>query len=81
MFDNYVWSDGRVHNNAVVKGQTGFILNTLITYYRAIPLSMIEGFEVIVDGVEIPSASLLFCPNDVDWFTLNEMTTMPTYKW
>lgn len=81
MFDNYVWSDEKIINKKTVKGKEGFSLKTLITYYRGIPLSMIEDFKVSVDGVEIDREKLLFCPNGEDWFTLNEMTTMPSYKW
>lgn len=81
MFDNYVWSDEKLVNKKVVNGKEGFSIRTLITYYRGIPLSMIEDFKVTVDGVEIDRDKILFCPNDQDWFTLNEMTTMPTYKW
>lgn len=81
MFDNYVWSDGKIENQVVIQGKSGFILKTLITYYRGIPLSMIEDFWVSVDGTAIPREKILFCPNGEDWFTLDEMTTVPTYKW
>ena len=64
MFDNYVWTDGQVQTPVTVKGKTGFVLMTLITYYRGIPLSMIEGFQVVVAGQEITPETLLFCPND-----------------
>lgn len=81
MFDNYVWCDEKVRNTVEVKGKVGFIINTLITYYRGIPLSMIDNFAIEVDGKAIEKEQILFCPNGEDWFTLNEMTTMPSYKW
>ncbi len=81
MFDNYVWFDGKIANNIVVNGKTGFVLKTLITYYRGIPLSMIEDFQVIVDGQPIDRDKIHFSPNGEDWFTLDEMTTVATYKW
>lgn len=81
MFDNYVWVDEQVNNKRVVKGKEGFSLKTLITYYRSIPLSMIEDFVVEVNGKAVKREDILFCPNGQDWFSLNEMTTVTTYKW
>lgn len=81
MFDNYVWCDEKVENNLVVKGKDGFAVKTLLTYYRSIPLSMIEDFQLIVDGKAVDRENIMFCPNGTDWFTLNEMTTVTTYKW
>ena len=52
MFDNNVFIAGTctnaVENGAVV----GYELQTNITYYRGIPLSMVEFIKVEVDGVE-----------------------------
>lgn len=81
MFDNYVWSDGKLE--AVKDGDKiiGYNIRTLITYYRGVPLSMIHDLQVIVDGVNIPKEELKFSPNGEDWFVVPEMETVTTYKW
>lgn len=81
MFDNYVWCDEKVNVVTDMNGKSGFVLNTLITYYRGIPLSMIDNFKVFIDGVEVDREKIKFCPNGEDWFTLNEMETITTYRW
>jgi hypothetical protein len=46
--------------------EDGFTIDVRITYYRSLALSMIEGFEVTVDGKPIP-------PDDI-WFVLRDTT-------
>lgn len=81
MFDNYVFSEGTCKNymnNGVVEG---FEMKTRITYYRGVPCSMIHCIEVHVDGEKVEENNILFSPNQADFFTLNELTTLTTYKW
>ena len=81
MFDNNVFKKDSFKNR-VVDGQTvGFELETFITYYRAIPLSMVDDIQVKVDGVEVPREAISCSPNGEDYFTLDEMETVTTYKW
>jgi hypothetical protein len=80
MFDNYVWSDQKIHQREI-DGKSGFELKTLITYYRGIPLSMINNFEVIVDGKSIPREKIRFSPDGIEYFTLDEMLTVATFRW
>ena len=82
MFDNYVFVEGSCKNVANKEGKiNGFELKTLITYYRGIPLSMVHDVKIAVDGVEIPRESIKFSPNNQDYFTLDEMETVTSYKW
>lgn len=82
MFDNYVFSEGTCKNVLSQDGKVnGFEIKTLITYYRGIPLSMVHDVKVEVDGIEVPRESIKFSPNGVDYFTLDEMETVTTYKW
>lgn len=82
MFDNYVFIEGSCKNVADKEGKiNGFELKTLITYYRGIPLSMVHDFKVAIDGVEVPRESIKFSPNNQDYFTLDEMETVTSYKW
>ena len=56
-------------------------MQTHITYYRGIPLSMINYLKVAVDGVEVPEEEIRFTPDGIDWFTLKEMETVSSIKW
>lgn len=82
MFDNYVFTEGSCKNVVGQDGQVkGFELKTLITYYRGIPLSMVHDVKVAVDGVEVTRENIKFSPNGEDYFTLDEMETVTSYKW
>ena len=81
MFDNNVFIDGTCRN-AVENGTViGYELQTNITYYRGIPLSMVEFIKVEADGVEAPVESIRISVDQNDWFTLKEAETVTTYKW
>lgn len=81
MFDNNVFIAGTctnaVENGAVV----GYELQTNITYYRGIPLSMVEFIKVEVDGVEANVEDIRISVDYNDWFTMKEAETVTTYKW
>ena len=81
MFDNNVFIAGTctnaVENGAVV----GYELQTNITYYRGIPLSMVEFIKVEVDGVEANVEDIRVSVDHNDWFTMKEAETVTTYKW
>ena len=42
---------------------------------------MVHDVKVEVDGVEVPRESIKFSPNGEDYFTLDEMETVTTYRW
>lgn len=81
MFDNNVFIKGScrnvVENNAVI----GYELQTHITYYRGIPLSMVEFIKVEADGIEAGAEDIRISVDAVDWFTLKEAETVTSYKW
>ena len=81
MFDNNVFID-KSCVNVVEDGQViGYELQTNITYYRGIPMSMVEFIKVEVDGVEAPVESIRISVDRTDWFTMKEAETVTTYKW
>ena len=81
MFDNNVFIDGTC-KNVVEDGKViGYEMQTYITSYRGIPLSMINYIAVEVDGVKVNPENILFTPDHIDWFTLKEMETVGTIKW
>lgn len=82
MFDNNVFIENSLHN--VTDGQeiTGFELETYITYYRGIPLSMVNEICVKVDGTDVPRGNISFSADKGKyWFTLDEMETVVAHKW
>lgn len=81
MFDNYVFSEGTCTNYKVDGNTLGFEMKTRITYYRGIPCSMIHCIEVEVDGQQIAEEDILFSPDQKEFFTVKELTTLTTYKW
>lgn len=83
MFDRYVFREGSARNVVEDGEVVGFQVETLITYYRGIPLSMLHAAHLVVDGVDVPAEELRVSPNGEDWFTLDEATTVtdPRYKW
>lgn len=81
MFDNNVFIAGSCANAVVNDVVVGYELQTNITYYRGIPLSMVEFIKVEVDGVEAPVENIRISVDQNDWFTLKEAETVTTYKW
>ncbi|PFO01494.1 hypothetical protein COJ85_17435 [Bacillus sp. AFS076308] len=81
MFDNNVFLEKTCKNIEEASKITGFELKTNITYYRGIPLSMVNDIRVEVDGEKISREDILCSVDEVDWFTLDEMETVTTYKW
>lgn len=82
MFDNNVFIENTCKNVEMNGTVSGFELQTYITYYRAIPLSMVNDIRVKVDGEEIPRETIRCTVDDGEyWFTLDEMKTVTTHKW
>ena len=81
MFDNNVFLEGTCRN-VVENGETiGYEMQTHITYYRGIPLSMVNFVAVNTDGEEVPEEDIRFTSDGIDWFTLKEMDTVTSIKW
>lgn len=81
MFDNYVLSDKSLKNVEKDGEIIGYEMKTRITYYRGIPLSMVQDIQLKVDGVEVPREQLRFSLDGETYFTLDEMMTVTSYKW
>lgn len=77
MFDSNVFLEGTCKNN-----DEGYELKTNITYYRGIPLSMVNDILVETDGEPVDRASIRCSVDDGEyWFTLDEMETVVGHKW
>ena len=81
MFDNNVFIEGSLKNVKEDDRLIGYEMQTYITYYRGIPLSMVNFFAVEEDGVPVPSENIRVAVDEYDWFTLEEMKTVSTVKW
>lgn len=81
MFDNNVFKDNTCVNVTEDGKVTGYELQTNITYYRGIPMSMIEYIKVAADGEEVPAEDIRISVDREDWFTLKEAETVTSYKW
>lgn len=81
MFDNNVFKKDTCKNIEENGSTIGYELQTLVTYYRGIPLSMVEFIKVAVDGVEEDPETFQISIDQEDWFTLKEAATVTTYKW
>lgn len=81
MFDNNVFLTGTCKNVSENDKVIGFEMQTNITYYRAIPLSMMEYVHVTVDGKPVADEDIRVSLDRNDWFTQKEAETVTTYKW
>lgn len=81
MFDNNVFKENTCVNVTEDGKVTGYELQTNITYYRGIPMSMIEYIKVAADGEEVPAEDIRISIDREDWFTLKEAETVTSYKW
>lgn len=81
MFDTYVLSEGSVNNVEKDGNVIGFSMKSLIPYYRGIPCSMVHLVEVLVDGKEVDQEKIYFSPDGKDFFSLEELTTVSSYRW
>lgn len=81
MFDSYIIDEASVRNVTEGDEVVGFAFNTRISYYRGLGVSMIEPFEVRVDGGEIvPPDRLRFTIGDHTW-TWPELETDYESRW
>lgn len=82
MFDNNVFVEGTCENVNDSGNVVGYQLKTHITYYRGIPLSMVNDIRVSVDDVEVNREDIRCSVDEGEyWFTLDEMTTVVGHKW
>lgn len=81
MFDGNVFIKGTCHNVEENGQVIGYEMQTHITYYRGIPLSMVNYVKVAEDGTEVPEENIRFTADGIDWFTLKEMETVSAIKW
>jgi Domain of unknown function (DUF6379) len=80
MFDRYLICEEGFANVVQDGKVTGFQLKVRITYYRGIALSLVEGFEISVDGKKYERNQVRFSVRDRS-FTFSEMETAVNDRW
>jgi hypothetical protein len=81
MFEKFIIVPGSVRNVKRDGEVVGFAFDTRITYYRGMGVSMVEPFEIRVDGGEvIPADQLTFTINDRTW-TFAELENDYESRW
>jgi len=80
MFDRYMICEEGFRNVVGNGRREGFQFDVRITYYRGIVLSMIEGFEVAVDGEEFSRDAIAFTVRD-QTYTLDELERDAETRW
>ena len=81
MFDSYVFTEDSGRNVTEGGEVVGFEVQTLITYYRGIPMSMIHDVELVVDGADVPRDEIVISVDGSEWFTLLEAETVTSRRW
>ncbi len=81
MFDKYVIGEGSVRNVEVDGQVAGFAFDSRISYYRGLGVSMVEPFEVRVDGGPVvPAEDVHFTIGDRTW-TFEELAADGDSRW
>ena len=80
MFDKYLIGENEFRNVVEDGKTTGFQIEVRIAYYRGLILSMVEGFEICVDGREFPRESNLFTLRGRT-FTYQQLETEYDERW
>lgn len=52
-----------------------------ISYYRGIPVSLLEGYEVVVDGEEFTNKDISFSLDGDTFYTMEELGQHPEIRW
>lgn len=80
MFDKYILCEGSLANVSEDGHVSGFRVDVRIAYYRGLNLSMVEGFDLTVDGEFFPRESNRFFLRGKT-YTLDEMETEYKERW
>jgi hypothetical protein len=80
MFDKYLICEDSLRNVTTQDKVTGFEFEVRITSYRGLALSMVEGFDVSVDGESFPREQNIFVVRGRE-FTFDEMEKETETRW
>ena len=59
----------------------GFQVRIRISYYRGIPVSLLEGYEVVVDDEEFTNKDISFSLDGETFYTMEELGRHPELRW
>jgi hypothetical protein len=80
MYERYFIQKGTFQNTMIDGQAAGFQIDVKIAYYRGLFLSMVEGFEVIVDGKLYTMEDMTFTIKGKT-YTQAEMERETTVRW
>jgi len=80
VYDRYMICEGSLRNVRGNGHPTGFELDVRITYYRGIVVSMIDAFEVVVDGESFDRDTITFIVRGRA-YTLDELLEDEQTRW
>ena len=80
MYDRYMICEDSVRNVGANGEPEGFEFDVRITYYRGIVVSMIDGFDVTVDGETFDRGKITFTVRDRT-YTLDDLLEDEESRW
>ncbi len=80
-FGNSILCDQGFKNLVENGEKVGFQLRVRISYYRGIPLSLLDGYEIRVDEEEFGNAEISFSPDGVNYYPATELGQHPDVRW
>lgn len=68
--------------NLVDNGEiTGFQVRVRISYYRGIPICLLDGYDIVVDGEAIDPFDVLFSPDGQTFYNFKEIGNYTEVRW
>lgn len=80
MYEKQMLEERSFRNVAKNGAVTGFQVGVRVTHYHGVPLAIVKGFKVVVDGVEYPRTAMHFSLKG-QTFTLDEMNARMDVYW
>lgn len=80
-FGNSIVCDQGLKNVVKDGNITGFQVRIRISYYRGIPVTLLEGYEVVVDGEEFTNKDISFSLDGEKFYTMEELGHHPELRW
>lgn len=80
MFDRYMICEETLRNVVAQGRPVGFALDVRLAYYRSLRLSMVEPFDLLVDGERVAEDSMRLGLRGRT-YTLSEMGDETTQRW
>lgn len=81
MFDNNVYIDGTLKNIEIDGDMIGYELQTNVTYYRGVAMSMIAKIVIRQDGQEVPQEDIRISLDQINWYSMTQAKAQVSSRW